>query len=99
MQAPKPSKTPKVLAFFSGLTLAMLFCGISLYWFIASGRFRQIAEPFAYAAQTVVVPVGSATPVAPQETSDTSDADILSQPYSKRFELADPYISEALGYL
>jgi len=99
MQAPKPSKTPKVLAFFSGLTLAMLFCGISLYWFIASGRFRQIAEPFAYAAQTVVVPVGSATPVAPQETSAPSDADILSQPYSKRFELADPYISEALGYL
>jgi tetratricopeptide (TPR) repeat protein len=100
MEASKPSKTQKLLAFLTGLTLAVLLCGISLYWFMSTGRFRQIAEPFAYAAQTVVVaPALSATPVVPPEVEITAGADVLSQPYSKRFELAGPYISEALGYL
>ena len=100
MEATKPSKTQKLLAFFSGLTLTILLCGISLYWFISTGRFRQITEPFAYAAQTVAVaPAVSATPIPPLQVLDTPGADVLSQPYSKRFQLADPYISEALGYL
>lgn len=100
MEASKPSKTQKLLAFFGGLTLAILLCGISLYWFMSTGRFRQITEPFAYAAQTVAVaPAASATPIPALEVSYTPEADVLSQPYSKRFQLADPYISEALGYL
>jgi tetratricopeptide (TPR) repeat protein len=99
MEAQKPSKTPKLLAFFSGLVLAFLLCGTSLYWFMSSGRFRQVVEPFAYAAQTVAVaPAVSAIPTTPPEVLETPDTEVLSQPYSKRFEIAGPYISKALEY-
>lgn len=87
----------KVLAVVSGFALALLLCGIPLIYFVSTGRFQQFASPFGYAAQTAVVAsIPSAT--ASLSPSSTPTPDISSLSYLERLEIANPYVSEALGY-
>ncbi len=91
-------KRTKGLALFSGLIIALALCGIPLTFMVITGRFQQITQPFAYAAQTAVaVPLVSDTPVQTIATLATPTDDLSSLSYSQRYEIADPYISEALG--
>ncbi len=90
-------KKAKGLALFSGLMLALILCGIPLAYMVLTGRFQQITQPFANAAQTVVVmPMFTDTPIANVEILETPTDDLASLPYNQRFELAGPDISDAL---
>ncbi len=89
----------KRLALVGGLAMAFLLCGIPLLFFVNTGLFRQVTQPFANAAQTVVVvPVITDTPTqnVAMEVSPTND--LMSLPFKQRYEMANPYISEALNY-
>ncbi|WKZ47232.1 MAG: tetratricopeptide repeat protein [Anaerolineales bacterium] len=97
VKAGQPDSKAKVLALTSGFALAVLLCGIPLVYFVFTGRLQRVAAPFGYAAQTVAVaPVSSAT-VSPTPSS-TPTPDISSLPYLDRLNIANPYVSEALGY-
>lgn len=97
VKKPDPSNRRKILAFASGFILALLFCGFPFIYLVSTGRLRQMTNPFAYAAQTAaVMPVSSVTP-SPVAT-ETPTPDISSLSFSQRYEIANPYISEALEY-
>lgn len=89
----------KFIAFVGGVALACLLCGAPLFYLMWTGRFQQFAQPFAYAAQTsVVMPVASETPTPTVVIAETPTPDPAELPFLERFELAGPYISEALEY-
>jgi hypothetical protein len=90
-------KITKRLALFSGLTIALIFCGIPLAYTVITGRFQQFTQPFTYAAQTaVVMPLVSDTPANTVVVFATPTDDIATLTYSQRYDIAGPYISEAL---
>ena len=98
MAASKPSQTQKIIPFLGGLLLALLVCGIPVFWFVSNGKFHRVTEPFAYAVQTVAVP-GTAPQMAMNtDTVSTATPDSSVLPYSKRFEMAGDDISEALNH-
>jgi tetratricopeptide (TPR) repeat protein len=98
MDASKPSSTQKIIPFLGGLLLALLVCGIPVFWFISSGRFQRVTEPFAYAVQTVAVPATLQQVATNTGTVSTATAGLSTLPYSKRFEMAGDDISEALNH-
>ena len=99
MDIQNSSRKQKLIPLFGGLVIALLLCGAPLFWFLSTGRFRQITQPFAYAAQTAaVMPVSSATLASASVILGTPSPDLSSLSYSERFEMANPYISEALGH-
>ena len=90
-------KRTKRLALFSGLAVALLICGLPLIYTIITGRFQQYTQPFANAAQTAaVVPVVSDTPTSTIVVLATPTDDLSLLTFSQRYEIAGPYISEAL---
>jgi tetratricopeptide (TPR) repeat protein len=99
METSQPSKRQKFLPFLTGLLLALLACGIPLLLFVSSGRFRDVITPFAYAAQTAAAPSGTQPVGVDPGAGPTATSDISSLPYSKRYELADDDISEALNHM
>src|SRR6266487_2526122 len=98
MDAPKTSQKQKIIPFLSGLVLSLLVCGIPVLWFLSTGRFQQIAKPFAYAAQTAAVMPATQADITDIAVLSTATVDISALPYSKRFELAGNDISEALNH-
>src|SRR5512141_3155474 len=98
MAASKPSQTQKIIPFLGGLLLALLVCGIPVFWFVSNGKFHRVTEPFAYAVQTVAVPATAPQMAMNTDTVSTATADSSVLPYSKRFEMAGDDISEALNH-
>jgi tetratricopeptide (TPR) repeat protein len=96
---PKASKKQTLIPFLGGLILALLLCGVPLLWFLSTARFQEAVKPFAYAAQTAALPPVTETVGWDPGDLATATVDISSLPYSKRFELAGPDISEALEHL
>jgi tetratricopeptide (TPR) repeat protein len=93
------SRKQKLIPLFGGLVIAFLICGTPLFWFLSTGRFRQLTQPFAYAAQTAAgMPVSSATSTLVSAISGTPGPDLSTLSYSERFEIAGPYISEGLEH-
>lgn len=99
MDVQNSSRRQKLIPLLGGLAVACLLCGAPLAYAVFTGRFQQITQPFANAAQTVAVaPASSETPSPVTTISETPALDISSLPYSKRFEIAGPHISEALEH-
>lgn len=99
MDIQNSSRKHKIISLLGGLGIAVLLCGIPLFWFVSTGRFRQLTQPFAYAAQTAaVMPVSSATSTSVSIISGTPGPDLSTLSYSERFEIAGPYISEGLEH-
>lgn len=88
-------KKTKGMALFVGLMAALILCGAPLVFMVLTGKFRQITQPFANAAQTVAVaPFATDTPT---QIIPTSTEDIASLPFIQRFEMAGSDISDALN--
>jgi len=99
METQNSQKSTKRLALISGLFAAILICGIPLLYAVTSGRFQQVTQPFANAAKTVAVaPIATDTPTQNIEIEASPTDDLMSLPFMQRYELANPYISEALNY-
>lgn len=99
MDIQNSSRKHKFISLFGGLAIAVLLCGIPLFWFLSTGRLRQITQPFAYAIQTAAAMPGlSVTPTSASVILGTPSPDLSSLSYSERYEMANPYISEALGH-
>ncbi|HEX2994291.1 MAG TPA: hypothetical protein VHP14_05685 [Anaerolineales bacterium] len=99
MDHPTSSKSSKFIAIGTGFLFACLLCGGPLFYLAWTGRFRQMSQPFAYAAQTsVAVPLSSGTSMPLSDIRATPSVDIASLSYSERFDLAGPAISDAMQY-
>src|SRR5512133_1729227 len=98
MENQQISKKHKIIPFLSGLILALLACGIPLIWFASTSWFKRVAEPFAYAAQTAAVVPAVQETATKASILPTPTPDVSGLPYSKRYSMADPYISEALQH-
>jgi tetratricopeptide (TPR) repeat protein len=100
MDIQNSSRRQKLIPLLSGLAVSLLVCGVPLVYMVLTGRFQQLTQPFANAAQTVVVaPVSSEPPQSIVPIVGTSTLIVASLPFSERFNIADPYISEAIGYM
>ena len=98
MDTRRASKKQRLIPFLGGLTLALVICGFPLLWLMSTARFQQILNPFAYAAQTAVMPPVTATLGMNPGTLSTPTEDISGLPYRKRLDLAGSDISEALEH-
>jgi len=93
--AVEAKRSPKLPALTSGFALALVLCGIPFLYLVFTGRFQLMTNPFAYASQTVTADqVSSSIPSATALTTPTPD--LSSLPYSERFKLAGPDVSDAL---
>jgi len=100
METQSSSRRQKLIALLTGLVISLLICGIPLVYTVLTGRFRQFTRPFANAAQTAVVaPASSETPQSIVPVLGTPTRDVASLTFMERFNIADPYISEAVGYM
>jgi tetratricopeptide (TPR) repeat protein len=91
------TKTTKWLALIGGFLLAILVCGVPLFYIVNTGSFRRIGQPFVNAVQTVaVVPISTVEDIQGTPALATLENNIASLPYSERFDMAGPAISEAM---
>ena len=100
METQNSSKRQKLIPLLTGFVISVLICGIPLVYTVLTGRFRQFTQPFANAAQTVVVaPALSEAPQSTVSIQGTPTLNVAALPFMERFNMADPHVSEAVGYM